>query len=62
MIEKPQYRRFSPMFIERLKEDNPTTIKGEARRSDIRTVTPSYKYGTDKSVRFSFISNAISFT
>ncbi|VDM28679.1 unnamed protein product [Toxocara canis] len=50
MVEQPQYRRFSPMFIERLRvfEDNPTTITGEARRSDIRTVTPSYKYGTEK--------------
>lgn len=30
-------------------EDNPTTITGESRRADIRTITPNYKYGTEKS-------------
>ncbi|VDN57162.1 unnamed protein product [Dracunculus medinensis] len=49
MIESPQHRRFSPMFLERLREDNPTTIHGEAYRSNIRTVTPTYKYDLNKS-------------
>ncbi|KAM3724276.1 Protein pat-12 [Dirofilaria immitis] len=50
MVEQPQVRRFSPMFMERLRvfEDHPTIIHGEAQKSMIQSITPSYKSVTER--------------
>ncbi|VBB34122.1 unnamed protein product [Acanthocheilonema viteae] len=53
MVEQPQVRRFSPMFMERLRffEDRPTIIHGEAEKSVVQSITPSYKSVSKRQVQ-----------